>query len=68
MVSGDASAVLIRSLFNIMELPLRRVTSIIAVDSFAEVIGGAALKVKNLKGNVPKCTVLDTMRVTVKSS
>jgi hypothetical protein len=39
MVSGEASAVLIKSLFSTMGAPLSRVSSIIANYSFAAFIG-----------------------------
>ena len=47
IVSGEASAVLIRSLFSTMGLPLSRVSSIMAVISFARVIGASEQRLKN---------------------
>ena len=47
MVSGEASAVLIRSLFKTMVLPLSRVSSIIVSYSFMQVIGSIGERLKN---------------------
>jgi hypothetical protein len=47
MVSGEASAVLIKSLFSTMGLPLSRVSSIMEVDSFSGFIGEGLKKIKD---------------------
>jgi hypothetical protein len=47
MVSGEASAVLIKSLLTTIALPFRRVNSIMAVNSFAGFIGKWGEKLKN---------------------
>jgi hypothetical protein len=49
MVSGDASAVFIKSLFSTIGAPLSRVSSIIAPNSFVVVIGEQKERISNLQ-------------------